>query len=216
MISTDDMRRELRESGIITGDPGVLDAGLYSPDNVTTVYEVALRRARLCLGNGQSVILDGTWRDPHIRAQAHRVATETLSAVVELMCTATVDTAADRIRTRQPGNSDVTPEIATTLAAQHTAGTPRTGWTPLGRSRTQCKRPTMFGVEPSRGAGHVNEHSAPSTAVGHRRLDTTVFILPPNAPVVKDQRLCRSAVIPVSYSVRVTNSLGVDMTAEAA
>ena len=119
VISTDDVRRELRESGTITGDPGVLDAGLYSPDNVATVYEVALRRARMCLGNGQSVILDGTWRDPQNRAQAHRLATETHSAVVELMCTATVDTAADRIRTRQPGNSDVTPEIATTLAAQH-------------------------------------------------------------------------------------------------
>ena len=75
VISTDDVRRELRESGAITGDAGVLDAGLYSPDNVATVYEVALRRARMCLGNGQSVILDGTWRDPQIRAHAHRLAT---------------------------------------------------------------------------------------------------------------------------------------------
>jgi uncharacterized protein len=129
-ISTDDVRRELRESGIITGDTGVLNAGLYSPDKVTTVYEVALRRARLCLGNGQSVILDGTWRDPQIRAQAHRLASETHSAAVEVMCTARVDTAADRIRTRQPGNSDATPEIATTLAAQHT------GWDTAHRMDT--------------------------------------------------------------------------------
>jgi uncharacterized protein len=118
VISTDDVRRELRESGVITGDPGVLDAGLYSRDNVTAVYEEALRRARLCLGNGQSVILDGTWRDPQIRAHAHRVATETHSAVVELMCSATADLAADRIKTRRPGNSEVTPEIAAALAAQ--------------------------------------------------------------------------------------------------
>jgi uncharacterized protein len=93
---------------------------LYSPDNVATVYEVALHRALMCLGNGQSVILDGTWRDPQIRAQAHRRATETHSALVELVCSATPDMAADRIRTRQQGNSDATPEIATTLAAQHT------------------------------------------------------------------------------------------------
>jgi len=119
VISTDDVRRELRESGDITGEPGVLDAGLYSPDNVTTVYEVALRRARLCLGNGQSVILDGTWRDPQIRAQANRAARQMHSTVMEIMCTATVDMAADRIRTRQPGSSDATPGIATTLAAQH-------------------------------------------------------------------------------------------------
>jgi uncharacterized protein len=118
VISTDDVRRELRESGVIAGDPGVMDAGLYSPDNVTTVYEEALRRARLSLGNGQSVILDGTWRDPQIRAQAHRLATETHSAVVELMCSTTADLAADRIKTRRPGNSQVTPEIAAALAAQ--------------------------------------------------------------------------------------------------
>jgi len=130
VISTDDVRRELRESGAITGDPGVLDAGLYSPENITTVYEVALRRARLCLGNGQSVIVDGTWRDPQIRAHAHRLAMETHSAVVELMCTAAVDTAAGRIRTRQPGNSDATPQIATALAAQ------RAGWDTAHRMDT--------------------------------------------------------------------------------
>jgi predicted kinase len=49
---------------------------------------------------------------------------------VELVCTATVDAAADRIRTRRPGNSDVTPEIATTLAAQHT------GWDTAHRMDT--------------------------------------------------------------------------------
>ena len=72
------------------------------------------------------MILDGTWRDPQIRAQAHRLASETHSALVELMCTATVDTAADRIRTRQPGSSEVTPEIATMLAAEPAAL--QTGW----------------------------------------------------------------------------------------
>jgi uncharacterized protein len=130
VISTDDVRRELRESGTITGDSGVLDAGLYSPENIATVYEVALRRARVCLASGQSVILDGTWRDARMRAQAQSLAKETHSAVVELMCAATVHAAADRIRTRQPGNSDVTPEIATTLAAQHT------GWDTAHRMDT--------------------------------------------------------------------------------
>ena len=126
VISTDDVRRELRESGTVIGDSGVLNAGLYSPNNVATVYEVALRRARTCLSNGQSVILDGTWRDPQIRAEAYRLASETRSALVELMCTTTVDTAADRIRTRQPGNSEVTPEIAAMLAAEPAAQ--QIGW----------------------------------------------------------------------------------------
>ncbi len=130
VISTDDVRRELRESGTITGDPGVLNAGLYSPDNTEIVYEAALRRALMYLSDGQSVILDGTWRDPLNRAHAQRLAAETHSALVELVCTATADTAADRITTRPPGNSDVTPEIAATLATQHT------GWDTAHRMDT--------------------------------------------------------------------------------
>jgi uncharacterized protein len=119
VISTDDVRRELQESGVVTGDPGVLDSGLYSTDNVTIVYMAALQRARVLLGDGQSVILDSTWRDPQMRAHAYRLAAETHSALVELVCSATADMAAGRITTRRPGNSDVTPEIAATLAAQN-------------------------------------------------------------------------------------------------
>ncbi|KAA1250626.1 AAA family ATPase [Mycobacterium simiae] len=118
VISTDDVRRELRESGTISGEPGVLDAGLYSPENVTAVYAAVLRRARLSLVNGQSVILDATWRDPRLRAQAHLLAAETHSAAVELLCAVPVDTATARVKTRQPGTSDATPQIAATLAAQ--------------------------------------------------------------------------------------------------
>lgn len=119
VISTDDVRRQLRDQGAIAGEPGVLDAGLYRPENVMAVYEVALRRAGQFLANGQPVILDGTWRDPQVRALAHRLATETHSALVELMCAVPVDAAAGRIKTREPGNSDATPEIAAALAAQH-------------------------------------------------------------------------------------------------
>ncbi len=118
VISTDDVRRELRESGVIGGDAGVLDDGLYSPGNVATVYDVVLRRANLLLAQGWSVILDGTWRDPSVRAQARRLAVEAHSPMVELLCAATVDTATDRITTRPPGNSEVTPEIAAAMAAR--------------------------------------------------------------------------------------------------
>ena len=118
VISTDDVRRELRELGVITGGAGVLNAALYSPDNVVTVYDMATRRAGVLLSRGQSVILDGTWRDPRTRAHARRIAEGTHSAMVELMCVAKVDLASDRITTRGPGNSDVTPDIAAALAAQ--------------------------------------------------------------------------------------------------
>ena len=118
VISTDDVRRELRKSGVINGVPGVLDAGLYRRNNIEMVYEEVLHRARALLSNGHSVIVDGTWRNPLIRAHAHSLASETLSVLVELICLATVDMAADRITTRRPGNSDVTPEIAAALVSQ--------------------------------------------------------------------------------------------------
>lgn len=119
VISTDDVRRELRDAGAIAGEPGVLNAGLYRPDQVAVVYETALRRARQLLSEGHSVILDGTWRDPGTRDRAHRLATETHSALVEFVCSATAGVAADRIKTRPAGNSEVTPEIAAALAAGH-------------------------------------------------------------------------------------------------
>lgn len=125
VISTDDVRLHLRGAEVITGGSGVLDTGLYTPANVAAVYDEVLRRAQESLGNGQSVILDGTWRDPQMRAHAYRVAAESHSAIVELMCSATTDLAADRITTRRPGSSEVTPEIAAVLAA-HGAG--RAGW----------------------------------------------------------------------------------------
>lgn len=118
LFSTDDIRQELRDRGRIGGVRGVLDAGLYGAGNVKTVYEEALRRAHRCLSDGQSVILDGTWRDAANRSKAQGLATETHSTLVELVCSIAGDEAADRIRTRRPGNSDVTPEIASALASQ--------------------------------------------------------------------------------------------------
>ncbi|BBY37263.1 hypothetical protein MMAN_13970 [Mycobacterium mantenii] len=119
IISTDDVRRELRAVGIVTGDSGDLDAGLYRPGNVRTVYEVVLHRARALLANGQSVILDGTWRNPQVRAHAYRIARETFSALVEIRCSVNADVAAERIETRRQGSSEVTPGIAAALAEQH-------------------------------------------------------------------------------------------------
>lgn len=143
VISTDDVRRQLREADVIAGDSGVLDTGLYSPDNVATVYNVVLRRARESLDNGRSVILDGTWRDPRMRAHAYRLADETHSARVEFMCSSTTGLAADRITTRRPGNSEVTPEIAAALAARDA------GWDDAHRIDTS--RPVEQVLEQARG-----------------------------------------------------------------
>jgi predicted kinase len=120
VISTDDVRRELQQSGSITGGVGELDAGLYSPQNVSIVYDEVLRRARLSLSGGRSVILDGTWRDAHQRKRARDVANETASPIVEFTCSLPLGEASARIEGRVTSTSDATPEIAAALTEPDT------------------------------------------------------------------------------------------------
>ncbi|MGB3473192.1 MAG: AAA family ATPase [Mycobacterium sp.] len=116
-LSTDDVRKELHESGQLSGEPGSLGTGLYAPANVAAVYRAILHRAGRYLAGGQSVILDGTWRDPQVRAEALRLAADKHAATTEIQCVVPVEVAADRIRSRAPGNSDATPQIAAALTA---------------------------------------------------------------------------------------------------
>ena len=118
VISTDEVRRELQSSGVITGPAGELDAGLYSPQNVSIVYDEVLRRARALLCTGSPVILDGTWRDAKQRSRARGLADQTFSPIVEFVCTLPLGEAMERIATRGPSASDATPQIATSLGEQ--------------------------------------------------------------------------------------------------
>ncbi len=133
VLSTDDVRKELHGSGQLRGRPGDLDAGLYAPANVAAVYAEILRRAGRCLRHGRSVILDGTWREEGVRAQARRLADDTHTAIAEIHCVLPADVAAQRVRTRAPGNSDATPQIAVALGAQEF------GWP--GARRVDTARP---------------------------------------------------------------------------
>jgi uncharacterized protein len=115
-VGADDIRRELQQSTAISGEPGILDAGLYTAENVSAVYHEVIRRAHTRLANGQSVILDATWRDFRHRKLANELAAEARCAFLEIACAATVDAAAERVRRRPASNSDATPEIAEALA----------------------------------------------------------------------------------------------------
>ncbi len=115
VISTDDVRRQLRRSGAISGDPGVLGAGLYRTENVAAVYDAVLQRAQLLLRRGESVILDGTWGAERQRLRARELAGVVSASLTEFVCTAPQHTAAHRIETRISGTSDATPRIAAAL-----------------------------------------------------------------------------------------------------
>ncbi|MEU9804984.1 AAA family ATPase [Mycobacterium sp. NPDC050853] len=147
IISTDEVRQQLHRLGVISGGKGVLDTGLYSPENVGIVYDAVLRRARLCLASGHTVILDGTWRGARHRLRAHQLAYEAGAPVVEFLCMAPLIAAQHRMAARHDGVSDVTGDIAAAL------GTEFNGWSeahvidarlPLDRSTAEveelCRR----------------------------------------------------------------------------
>lgn len=131
VISTDDVRRELRQSGVIVGHPGALDSGLYSPRNVAIVYDTALHHAHLQLSRGVSVILDGTWSDPRRRQAARQLAAQTLSTPIDMVCVAPGQAARGRIETRAAGSSEVTLRIAAALEGRDR------GWDSAHRIDTQ-------------------------------------------------------------------------------
>lgn len=118
VISTDDVRRQMHETGAISGTAGAFNAGLYTPANVAAVYDEVLRRAEATLRDGRSVILDGTWRDPGQRERACVMAERSSSPVVELTCSAPLDEAAVRVESRPATTSDATPDIAAAISEQ--------------------------------------------------------------------------------------------------
>lgn len=138
VISTDDVRRELQQSGAIGGEPGSLNAGLYDPRNVAAVYDEVLRRASVLLQRGVSVILDGTWRDTGQRERARRIAADAAAPFSEFTCSIPADEASARVASRPESTSDATPAIAVELAEESQ------GWP--GGHRLDTSRPVADSV----------------------------------------------------------------------
>lgn len=116
VISTDDVRADMVDRGELGGAAEILDEGLYTPKNVDAVYDEVLRRARVRLLDGDSVILDATWREAGHREGARGLAREASAVMVEFACATALDATVARIRARTGTTSQVTPEIATALA----------------------------------------------------------------------------------------------------
>lgn len=100
VVSTDDVRAAMVSQGDVSGEPGILGEGLYTPENIDAVYAAVLDDARQALGEGRTVVLDGTWSDPHCREGARRLAADAAAAMVELVCVAPLAATVGRIRTR--------------------------------------------------------------------------------------------------------------------
>jgi aminoglycoside phosphotransferase family enzyme/predicted kinase len=117
LLRSDVIRKELAGLDPSTPAPAEFGEGLYDATHSARTYHLLLERAARLLRLGETVVLDATWLDPHRRAEAVAVATETASELVELRCVAPAELAAERLLSRPASDpSDATPDVAAVMA----------------------------------------------------------------------------------------------------
>jgi predicted kinase len=120
VLRSDEIRKELAGLTPTTPAGAPFGEGIYSPTSSARTYSTMLDRARIALGQGESVVIDASWSDEQRRDTARTVARWTSSELVEIFCTAPAEVAAERMRRRSAAGddpSDATPVIAEAMAA---------------------------------------------------------------------------------------------------
>ena len=120
VLRTDEVRKELAGQAVDRPAPSAYRQGIYTSERTADTYREVLRRARVALGLGESVVLDASFTDDAWRAAARTLAAEAHADLTELRCTVDAETAAERMRRRAAagtGASDATPAIAVAMAA---------------------------------------------------------------------------------------------------
>ncbi len=123
VLSSDEVRDELAPRR----GPQQMGEGRYGFDARAEVYRHLVERARVALGQGQSVILDATWGEAEQRSWARDAARETAADLVEVVCDVDPATAEARVTRRladgggpdgSAGGSEATLEVAARLREQ--------------------------------------------------------------------------------------------------
>ncbi len=118
VLRSDVVRKELAGLNASEHRPAAFGEGLYTPAATSRTYEELLRRARVALELGESIVLDASWSDARWRADAARVADATASELVELRCyvdSSVADARIERRRATHDDPSDADPDIAAVL-----------------------------------------------------------------------------------------------------
>jgi uncharacterized protein len=160
VLRSDVLRKEL--AGLSSRDrrPSRYGKGLYAPGHTTRTYQTLLDRARLSLGDGESVLLDASWAEGHWRQQARQLAADTAAELVEIRCVCPPALAVARMhgQDRQLGPSDATPQIARRMAAEfdpwpeaHTIDTTQ----PIMTCLTHAERALREAAAPTVGAARA-------------------------------------------------------------
>jgi uncharacterized protein len=157
-VNSDRVRKEL--AGIDPGTPAAsgLFQGTYSSRSTQGTYGEMLRRARLLLGRGESVVLDASWTTEGDRARARELADCMSADVVELRCDLDQATAAKRIAERRHSASDADAAVAAALRA---AADP---WPTSHPVNTRC----TVAESTAEAARRVRPHRQPATFTSPR------------------------------------------------
>jgi len=115
VVRSDEVRKDLAGLGHGARAGAGYQEGIYSPANTQRTYREVLRRARVLLGRGESVLLDASWSSAAARDDASRMARETSAELHELRCVVPAEIAAHRLEARTASGrdaSDATPTVA--------------------------------------------------------------------------------------------------------
>jgi aminoglycoside phosphotransferase family enzyme/predicted kinase len=114
VVSSDRVRKEASGIAPTSSAAAPFEQGIYDARHTEDTYAELLRRARLLLGLGESVVVDASWTRSDHRRAARMLAEELCADLVELRCTVDADTAAQRIAGRR-GVSDADAAVAVEL-----------------------------------------------------------------------------------------------------
>lgn len=121
LLRSDEVRKDLAGVGHTTRMVSRVGEGIYDERSTAETYAELLKRARLLLERGESVVLDATWRDARQREAAGLIASSTSSELVEIRCDAPMEVREQRVGRRarlESDASDASVEIAQELAGR--------------------------------------------------------------------------------------------------
>ena len=131
-INSDRVRKELAGVDPEQSAADAFGAGLYTPEWSRRTYAEMLRRARLLLVMGESVVLDASWRHEDVRGLAVELADDVSAELAVFECTLSPEETDRRIGARV-GVSDADPEVARRMRAEMTP------WPGSQRVDTSCE-----------------------------------------------------------------------------
>jgi aminoglycoside phosphotransferase family enzyme/predicted kinase len=118
VLRSDEIRKELAGIPATEHAAAPVGQGIYRPEMTDRTYAELLRRARVAVEMGETVVLDASWGSAARRAAARDVAASTAVAITELRCDAPADVRVERLGRRWAGDvdaSDATPDVAAAL-----------------------------------------------------------------------------------------------------